>query len=269
MLHNIFTKSLRDRRRSLIWWNVGLVALSLLMMLFYPTIREQREQFERLLESYPKALLALFGVAEFGGSLFSPAGYLKAELFGMFVPLIFLILGIGFGARAIAGEEERGTLELLLANPIPRRRIVLEKFLALAATLGMVGLIFWLSLWIGSRLVAMEIGGWELASGVVSAVLLGLEFGALALALGCSTGKVGLSMGVSAAVGVAGFFLNGLAPLASWLKPYQKLSPFYHYIGYEPLEQGLNLGFAALMLAIALLLLGISLVTFERRDIRV
>ena len=49
------------------------------------------------------------------------------------VPLLLLIAAIGAGARATAGEEERGTLDLLLANPISRRRLVLEKLAALAA----------------------------------------------------------------------------------------------------------------------------------------
>ena len=43
------------------------------------------------------------------------------------VPLLLMIAAIGAGAGAIAGEEERGTLELLLANPLSRRRLVLEK----------------------------------------------------------------------------------------------------------------------------------------------
>ena len=43
------------------------------------------------------------------------------------VPLLLLVAAIGAGARAIAGEEERGTLDLLLSTPVSRRRLALEK----------------------------------------------------------------------------------------------------------------------------------------------
>ena len=39
------------------------------------------------------------------------------------VPLLLLIAAIGAGAGAIAGEEERGTLDLLLSLPVSRRRL--------------------------------------------------------------------------------------------------------------------------------------------------
>ena len=62
---------------------------------------------------------ALKAFIAFGGDLdyVSGAGYLGSELFAFMVPLLLLIAAIGAGARAIAGEEERGTLDLLLANP--------------------------------------------------------------------------------------------------------------------------------------------------------
>ena len=38
------------------------------------------------------------------------------------LPLLLLVYAIGAGSRAIAGEEESGTLDLLLAHPLSRRR---------------------------------------------------------------------------------------------------------------------------------------------------
>ena len=39
MLNNIFLKTLRDQRRSLLYWGIGLVAMAVIMALFYPTIK--------------------------------------------------------------------------------------------------------------------------------------------------------------------------------------------------------------------------------------
>jgi ABC-type transport system involved in multi-copper enzyme maturation permease subunit len=79
-------------------------------------------------------------------------------------PLLFLIFAIGQGSGAIAGEEERGTLDLLLANPRSRVRIVLEKFGALALmTLGLAAM-----MWAGLTAVFLAVAvvtfeRWDLA----------------------------------------------------------------------------------------------------------
>ena len=101
-----------------------------LMVSVYPTVHAN-PALNRLVQQYPDALKAFIG---FGGEVdyLSPAGYLGSELFSFMVPLLLLVAAIGAGARAIAGEEEAGTLELLLSCPVSRRRVVLEKLAALA-----------------------------------------------------------------------------------------------------------------------------------------
>ena len=56
--------------------------------------------------------------------LASPAGYLNSQIYALLAPLLLLIFSIGGGAGAVAGEEERGTLDLLLAHPVRRRDYV-------------------------------------------------------------------------------------------------------------------------------------------------
>ena len=45
------------------------------------------------------------------------AGFIDAELFSFMLPLFALVLAIGSGARTLAGEEDAGRLELVLALP--------------------------------------------------------------------------------------------------------------------------------------------------------
>ena len=130
MRRNVFLKTLLDAERALVWWSLGLIGMSTLMIAVYPTVRDNPDLNE-MVKDYPEALKAFIA---FGGDLdyVSGAGYLGSELFAFMVPLLLLIAAIGAGARAIAGEEERGTLDLLLANPLSRRRLVLEKLAAVA-----------------------------------------------------------------------------------------------------------------------------------------
>src|SRR5262245_36013393 len=118
MLRNVTLKSLRDIRRAFLWWSLGLIGFVALIVSVYPTVHSN-PALERLSEDYPEALQAFLA---FGGAVdySSAAGYLGIELFSLMVPLLLLVAAIGTGAGTIAGEEERGPLELLLANQASR-----------------------------------------------------------------------------------------------------------------------------------------------------
>jgi ABC-2 type transport system permease protein len=266
MLRSVFYKTLRDQYRPLLWWGSSLIALALMVALFYPSIQAM-PGFNAMIESAPEALMRAF-VGDIT-DITSPEGYLNSQLFFFLVPLLLLIYAIGFGSAAIAGEEEQGTLDLLLANPLPRWRVVIDKFYAMVVATLALALCFWLGLVGGALAVQMEIGVGQITAATLSAVLLALVFGTLALALGCATGKRGLSAGVASGVAVAAYFLNAFAPLVEGLAPYRKLSPFYTYIGGDPLTNGLNWVHVIVLLGLTLVLLIVARITFDRRDLGV
>ena len=43
MLNNVFLKTLWDQRRSLLWWGIGMVAISIVTMFFYPSLSNAPE----------------------------------------------------------------------------------------------------------------------------------------------------------------------------------------------------------------------------------
>ena len=265
MLSNVLLKTLRDVRRSLLWWSLGLVGLVAMMVSVFPTVRDNPD-LNKLVKQYPEALKAFIS---FGGQVdyTSGAGYLGSELFSFMIPLLFLVAAIGAGARAIAGEEEKGTIDLLLANPVSRRRILLEKLGALVAEVVALGAVLWLTLWIGSRAATMKVSGAHLGAGAASAALLAIAFGTIALLVGAATGKRGLAAGLAAALAVAAYVVNSLAPLVSALEPLQKLSPIYHYTVGDPLRKGLDVTHAGVLLGIAVVAAGLAVAAFDRRDI--
>jgi ABC-2 type transport system permease protein len=66
---------------------------------------------------------------------------------------IFCIWAIGRAAGAIAGEIDRGTMELLLAQPLPRYRVVLAHFCVDLFTIPVLCLSLWGGTWLGTWLV--------------------------------------------------------------------------------------------------------------------
>ena len=72
-MKTVFSYRLRRLRGQILGWGIALALLGLMMVSFYNSIADQREQFDQLLEAYPKELLAFFGDVE---TFTTPAGYL-------------------------------------------------------------------------------------------------------------------------------------------------------------------------------------------------
>ena len=265
MLGSVLAKSLRDLRRGFAWWTIGLVGYVALIVSVYPTIRDNPD-LNALVESYPDALKAFIA---FGGQLdfTSAAGYLGSELFSFMVPALFLVASVGSGAGSIAGEEDRGTLDLLLSAPLSRTRVALEKLAAMCVEVVGLGVVLWLALWVGARVFSMEISAGSLAAATTILVVLAIAYGAIAFMLGAATGRKGLAVGVTVALAVAAYLVNSLAELVSALEPFQRLSPFYHYAAGDPLHQGLDPWHTLFLLAAGAAAATVGVVLFGRRDV--
>jgi len=266
MLRSVFGKTVRDQRRGLMWWTFGLVALSAMMVGLYPTVRESAAALNQYIEKMPEAMKSLFG----GFSDYTtPAGYLKTELFNFMLPVIFLVFAIGAGARAIAGEEERGTLDVLAATPVSRRRILLEKADAMVVTSVYLGVVQWAGIAVVARIAGVHVGLIGLAQQMVSLVLLAVALGALALAIGSARGRTrGLPVAVAASVAVLTYLVNALADVVTWLRPFRAITPWHYYSGHDPIVRGLQPLHVGVLLGIALTCVAIAVAAFERRDVR-
>ena len=266
MLNNVFLKTLRDQRRSLLYWGIGLVAMALIMVLFYPTIKNM-PSISQYFKELPEGLKEMFGPGIIDYT--SPVGYFSTELFSFMMPLLLLVFGIGFGANAIAGDEEKGTLGFLLTNPVPRWRVVVDKFGVLILSMIVLSLLFWAGLAVCVLGLGIDISLLKLLEATVGALMLALVFGSLAFMLGCIKGNKGMSMGITSGLAVLTYLLNTLGGLVSGLKDYRFLSPFYHYIEPNTLANGLSPVHILVLLGLVIVFFVFSIPAFNRRDIAV
>jgi beta-exotoxin I transport system permease protein len=259
----VWSKTLRDQRRALLWWSLGVVLVVLLYASVYPSVKDNAAQFTDYMKNLPAAVRDMLG----GVDIATPEGYIQSELFTFMGPVLLLIFAIGAGARGIAGEEERGTLDLLLSTPIRRRRVVLDKFVAMAlGTLLLAGLA-WIAALVLGPAFDLTIPFDRLTAASLNLFLIALAFGAIALALGAARGGRGFAIGVTAALALLTFLLKTFAASLSWLRPYRVLSPWHYYLGHDPLRTGFHLVDPIVLLAISVVALAIALVTFEGRDL--
>ena len=217
-----------------------------------------------LTDGFPKELLAMFG----GGDMSTPEGFYQLETFGLMTPIAFMVVTVTIGARALAGEEANRTMGLLLANPIRRSTVVLEKTLAMIVQALIVAIALFAGVVGGSMLGGLGMSPSRIAATTMLGTLLGLVFGALALALSAATGRTRVAIYGSIGSAFGLYVVNGLLPFSESFAGLAKWSPFYYYLSSDPLLNGMNWGHGAVLLGLFIVLVAAAVALFDRRDLR-
>ncbi|GAA1937138.1 ABC transporter permease subunit [Nocardioides marmoribigeumensis] len=226
----LFRKTMRDQRRALVGWGAGVVLLVLAESALWPTVRDMPD-FGELLKSYPEGMRELFNVE----AMTTGRGFLNAELFSLLLPALFITYAVGRGARLVAGEEEDGTLEVLLVTPLSTGRLLWEKALALATSVALLGVVLALGTWLCSLVFGLDLSLLQVLAGSLAVSALGLEYGLLALAVGAATARRAVAVGVATAAAVAAYVLYAVALFVDWLADWRGWSPFEQALSAGPL----------------------------------
>lgn len=240
---------------------IMFLMMGILMGPFYKAIPEETLS---AFADFPEALVALAG----GGDLSTPEGWYQIETFGLMAPISVMVVTIAIGAGALAREESRRTMGLLLANPVRRSRIVLEKSWTMALYAFAVGFATFAGVALGSLIadLGMDIG--NIAATCLLQTLLGLAFGMLALVLSAGTGRTRIAIFATIGAALVLHLLNGFAALNDTMAEVAQWLPFYYYLGNDPLNNGLDWSHAVILAGLALVLIALSVLLFERRDLR-
>ena len=252
---------LRLRRRPLIGYTAGMAVYAIVVVALYPTFRNDTSLNE--FTKHGSTVAALFGAS---GSLTSPAGWLNANLYANFVPLIVLLITISYGAACLAGQDEDGTLGLITTAPVSRQRIVTEKFAAMSLQAVPVPLAVAACVLAG-RGFDLPVSTHGLLGVTAGVLLLGIDFGALAMLVAALTGGRGTALGITSAVAAACYLISSLAPAVTWLHPARLVSLFYYAVGDAQLQHGLSPASALVLVTVAALLFGAAAAAFNHLDV--
>ncbi len=204
-----------------------------------------------------------------GGDIFSLSGSIALGFIHPITIILVSIFAVGFATAAVAGERQRGTLEVLLARPLSRR--------AVYATLLVVTLVF-VALAVAA-FIAGSVGG-ALVAGVadelqpanlpalwLNGVLLYGAFAALGLAASVSFDRLTPALAIVLAILVVMYFfqvLGSLWPDAAFLEPWS----LFHYLQAKLVLDGRGAPSDLVVLgAVAVLAIVYALAVFPRRDL--
>lgn len=262
MIRTVYAKWLWDSRRSLLGWTVAIVVVGSGYAAFWPTLDDP--EVAELLDSYPSALLEAINYT----NITTPEGYLSATVYGLVVAVLIAVFAIAAGTRIIAGDEEAGTLDLTLTQPVSRVSVALQRFAALVTAVAVMLLLF--------LLVMLVIAGPASFDTIPVTRFLAMHlhlgafavlFAALAFGIGAATGARSLAWGLSGAVAVLAYAASGIIPQAEGLEWVRDYSAFAWLNGSLPLANGVDAGHVGLMIGFSALFVGLGTSVFARRDV--
>ena len=136
-MRSLYSESLWNRRTSLLWYVIGLIVLVGITVGVYPTVREDADIFVQMMESMPRGMLSFFGSADIA-ELLSPAGFVNSRVNASIGAVVLAVFAISLGTNAIAGDEVRRMMDIVLATPTSRTRLVMERFAAMVTLVAVV-----------------------------------------------------------------------------------------------------------------------------------
>ena len=254
-------------------WAATLTLWSLLVIWIYPTI-DSSLSFGDYVNAMPEQLQAAIGVSNpqdmalvFQEGGFTLAGYLNTEYLS-WMPLLLGVYAVVYCGGLVSKEAERGTLDVLLSQPLQRSAFLVSKFAGFA-TLALIATLFsYLSIAIGAVFINGEVNALNLVAIHAVGLLLVLAIAGYSTLASCLFLDPGKSLAVAGLLTALSYFANiagvGVAGLG-WLK---HLSLFHYYDSLQVIAVG-NVNWTGVAVYVAVLAgtLVASLAIFRRKDL--
>jgi ABC-type transport system involved in multi-copper enzyme maturation permease subunit len=260
-------ETLRRSWRAMLYWGLGLASYAII----FPLIIKDADilkQYGEIAKAFPPALMKLFGGD--AASMATPEGFLAYGLYS-YMLLILAVYAIINGLNITANEEDQGIMDVVLSLPLPRWRIIVEKYLAYVLMIVVILVMMFVALWVGMQSSALKIDTAKVVDStfnLLPSTLLMMAFTAWA---GAFFRTKGTATAVASFFVVGSYFLNFLGEAASetFFNPLRNLSFFRYYDHNGVILNGLSWGNISLLLVAAVVLFAGSLWFFQRRDIGV
>ncbi len=266
----IFVETLRRSWRTALYLGLGVAAMAVYCMFIIPDDKTLK-QVSSMVQNFPVLINALGG----GDAAFlaTPEGMLNYAFFSWIVLLLagYAVLA---GLNITSSEEDRGIMDILLSAPVPRWRVVVEKFLAYVVIIVVAVLIGYAALVIGVQYTVVRsmltVGTAarfaESSFNMLPSTLIVLAFTALVATV---IRRRNVAAAIASVFVVASFFVEMIGRSAPSADKLRLLSFYSYYDSAGVMKNGLAWGNVVGLLAVTALMVAGAVWAFRRRDINV
>jgi ABC-2 type transport system permease protein len=265
----IFIKTIKEKWLFiLIMCLISIITLWMYVSLF-PTFSKQSNEYEKLLSQFPKEMWEMFGMQDGKFSMSSLEKFMSVEMYSLLWPIMIIIIFVNIGCGQIAGEIDKGTIQILLSLPISRVKLFISKFLAaillmfifcFVSTMSIIPLakIYNIHYEIDVYLKLFEIAVLFTFAGFGISILFSTIF------------KLGKAAALSSGLFLIMYIINIIASLKDNLKNLEYLS-FFHYLSMSQVLSDNKIEITSIVVfsLVALFTSLIALCYFNKRDISV
>lgn len=264
MIATITRRELRDLRWSIVGFASGIAVYILVITAFFPNVRDNAASYEALLDAYPDALKEIFGLQDMS----TLAGFVGSEVLSLVWPIIMAVFVITAATGLVAGEVERGTANLWLSVPVPRRYLLLGKLIGLVIGVIVVVAATAASLYLGSLLVDALLPLSSILALTASLLAFALAICGVTTLLSAGMSERGKAGGLAALLILMAYLAwiaSSLSTNWHWLRFFSVFSAFNPQAALS--EGSVNMGHLLILLTIALFAWVAATIVFERRDV--
>lgn len=263
MSFKVVIQTLLDR-----WKSIGLLAVLFFVFMAYSTAvypdTAKLTNANELLDS--PAIQMLLGKLQFDNSFESYVS-IKALAFAGLISGAFVAW---LSASFLSGEIDHRTIELLLAQPVVRTRLVLTRYAALSVTIVLLMLAVLAGIVAGITAMNIETSIPWLAYTLGYMGMLTLAFGGIAMFISACMSDSRRAALTSLGVLVIMYFMETIGSVVDMLGPLRYLSLF-HYARYNEMlmSKSLSMTDLGVLLAVAVVFVALAAYVFRKRDINV
>lgn len=260
----MYLHELQANRKSLLIWS-GIVLLLVVIALAKFEGYHNNPELVKALEAMPKAMLDAFNIRAF--NLTTLEGF-----YGVMAVYYYLMAAMAaamWAANAVAKEEFNKTAEFTLVLPMPRRTILTAKALAALTT----SVAFVLITWIISLVAARKYNPSPAFYDFLTLEILGMFFialvsWALGLAFACVWQRPKRAASSAVIVLLVAYVLSTVQGMHEKLEFLKWVTPFKYFDAADLYRNGaLNGTYVALTLAVMAVLVALSYMAYNRRDL--
>lgn len=260
MYKSIFFKTIYEKRWGVLGWSLTIFTFMLFVVVLFPTFKDT---FGASMENMPESLKTILGERIDYQRI---EGFVEIQGFMQMVFLTF-VYGIILFTGLIAGEEGEGTLQTLLAQPVSRSRVYLEKLLAGTAILGIVSLAMAIAVFLGVAIIDESISFVRVLQATFMQWLVAMVLSMLGYAIGAATGRRGLAGAIAGLFAFISYTVTALAVTITALRIVNYVSPFRYFNNTHILSTGLHMNNVIVLAVVCLILAVLGWVIFIKRDI--
>jgi len=252
----------RKRVKGALALSVGLSAFSAMYAAFFPSVTEGID-LDTYIDSMPQVFVEAFGLRALG----TIEGFLATELY-QFAWVILLGLYIAYSAASlVASDVENDRMDVTLALPVSRARVVGEKFLELVPGILLINAIVAAVTWAATRAIGYPIGTVDL----VAVHLLSLPYlfacAGIGLAFSVLVDRASIAQRAAMATVFGLFLLESIVTGTDW-EWVGAIAPMRYFDPTAILVDGqYDLGAAVVLLVATAGLVAVSQWYFGRKDI--